>query len=62
MPFQKQAAAKMDEVFDSNKYPNGNGGVLCLPCGYGKTYTALRTVTRLKRKALVVVNKDFLMD
>lgn len=38
------------------------GGVLSLPCGYGKTVLAIWTIAQLKKKTLVVVNKEFLMD
>jgi len=38
------------------------GGILCLPCGAGKTSIALYLIATLKVKALVVVNKEFLMD
>jgi superfamily II DNA or RNA helicase len=37
----------------------GNG-VLCLPCGKGKTATAIAIASRLKRKTLVIVHKEFL--
>lgn len=38
------------------------GGVLSLPCGYGKTVIALKIICTLKTKTIVVVNKEFLMD
>jgi len=38
------------------------GGILCLGCGFGKTAMALYLIATLKVKALVVVNKEFLMD
>ena len=38
------------------------GGILCLPCGHGKTGLALYLIGNLGKKALVVVNKEFLMD
>lgn len=37
----------------------GNG-VLCLPCGQGKTATSIAIACHLKRKTLVVVHKEFL--
>lgn len=39
----------------------GNG-VLCLPCGKGKTATALAISAKLKRKTLIVVHKEFLAN
>ena len=38
------------------------GGILCLPCGYGKTSISLYLVSRLSVKTIVIVNKEFLMD
>jgi len=37
----------------------GNG-VLCLPCGQGKTLTAIAIASKLKKKTLVIVHKEFL--
>ena len=38
------------------------GGILSLGCGSGKTCIALKIISELKVKALVVVNKDFLLQ
>jgi superfamily II DNA or RNA helicase len=38
------------------------GGILCLACGAGKTSLALYLIAKLGLKALVIVNKEFLMD
>lgn len=38
------------------------GGILSLPCGYGKTAIAIKISTELKVKTLIVVNKECLMD
>ncbi len=43
-----------------NKF-NGNG-VLCLPCGQGKTATSLAIAAKLKRKTIVIVHKEFLAN
>jgi superfamily II DNA or RNA helicase len=39
----------------------GNG-VLCLPCGQGKTATSLAIAAKMKRKTLIVVHKEFLAN
>lgn len=39
----------------------GNG-VLCLPCGQGKTATALAIACKMKRKTIIVVHKEFLAN
>jgi len=44
---------------DAVKNFKGNG-VLCLPCGQGKTITALAICAKLKRKTLIIVHKEFL--
>ena len=38
------------------------GGILSLGCGSGKTCIALKLISELNVKALVVVNKDFLLE
>jgi superfamily II DNA or RNA helicase len=40
----------------------GHCGILCLPCGYGKTFTAIAIAAALKRRFIVVVHKEFLVD
>ena len=39
-----------------------NGGILSLPCGYGKTICSLYILSKLGKKTLIVVHKEFLMD
>ena len=41
---------------------SGGGGLLELPCGFGKTSISLYILCRLKKKALVIVHKEFLMN
>jgi superfamily II DNA or RNA helicase len=50
-PHQKEAL----KAFKGN-------GVLCLPCGQGKTATALAISSKLKRKTLIIVHKEFLAN
>lgn len=38
------------------------GALLVLPCGYGKTYTAIKIWSIIKVKCLVLVHKDFLAE
>ena len=42
--------------------PMGGGGLLELPCGYGKTIIALNIIATLKLKTIVIVHKSFLMN
>ena len=40
----------------------GGGGILEVPCGAGKTIMALNICSRLKKKTLILVHKEFLMN
>ena len=40
----------------------GNGGILELPCGYGKTVLSLKIIAELKKKTIILVHKEFLMN
>ena len=37
-------------------------GLICVPCGKGKTFMALAIAYRLKKRFFVVVDKEFLLD
>jgi superfamily II DNA or RNA helicase len=41
---------------------NGNGGILEVNCGAGKTVMALKIISLLKKKTLILVHKEFLMN
>jgi superfamily II DNA or RNA helicase len=41
---------------------HGGGGILEVPCGYGKTIMALNIVSKLSTKTLILVHKEFLMN
>jgi superfamily II DNA or RNA helicase len=38
------------------------GGIISVPCGYGKTVLALKLIAELKVKTLVIVHKEFLLN
>ena len=40
----------------------GSGGILEVPCGRGKTVMALKIITLLHKKTLIIVHKEFLMN
>jgi superfamily II DNA or RNA helicase len=40
----------------------GANGLICVPCGYGKTFMALHIASKLRRRFLIVVDKEFLMN
>uniref|UniRef100_A0A6C0I7M9 Helicase ATP-binding domain-containing protein n=1 Tax=viral metagenome TaxID=1070528 RepID=A0A6C0I7M9_9ZZZZ len=54
--------AYLDKVLRSNGEVTGGGGLLELPCGFGKTSISLYILCKLKKKALVIVHKEFLMN
>ena len=41
---------------------NTGGGIVCLPCGFGKTVIGLNILSKLKKKTLVVCHKEFLLN
>ena len=51
----------VDAYMKSTKTTVG-GGIICVPCGYGKTVIALHIMAQLKKKTLIVVHKSFLMN
>lgn len=40
----------------------GANGLICVPCGKGKTFMALGIASRIRKRFLVVVDKEFLMN
>ena len=40
----------------------GGNGLICVPCGRGKTFMAILIAARLKKRFLVIVDKEFLMN
>jgi len=40
----------------------GGGGIISLGCGQGKTVIALNIIAQVKKRTLVIVNKEFLMN
>ena len=40
----------------------GGGGLLELPCAYGKTTISLYIISQIRRKTLVIVHKEFLLN
>jgi len=40
----------------------GGGGILEVPCGRGKTVISLKIISLLKKKTLIIVHKEFLLN
>lgn len=49
------------EIIETFIEKDGNG-LICVPCGYGKTFMALNIAVLLRRRFLIVVDKEFLMN
>jgi superfamily II DNA or RNA helicase len=49
------------EIIESFIEKRANG-LICVPCGYGKTFMALNIAVLLKRRFLIIVDKEFLMN
>eukprot|EP00966_Prymnesium_polylepis_P320617 7376991-Prymnesium_polylepis.2 len=59
-PVQREA---IDAIMDQfTRCDDTAGALLCLPCGFGKTVTALALIARLKVSTLILVTKGFLAD
>jgi superfamily II DNA or RNA helicase len=48
-------------IVDQYLHAGGNG-LICVPCGRGKTFMAIWTAMRIGKKFLIVVDKEFLMN
>jgi len=47
---------------EATKKSTGGGGIISVPCGYGKTVLALNIMAQLGVKTLIVVHAEFLMN
>jgi superfamily II DNA or RNA helicase len=52
----------VDTPICSESVQVGSGGILQVPCGQGKTIMALKIISNLKKKTLIIVHKEFLMN
>ena len=52
----------VDAYVSAVQNEHGGGGLLELPCAFGKTVLSLSIIARLKKKTLVIVNKEFLLN
>jgi superfamily II DNA or RNA helicase len=50
------------KYIDHVKKNNYSGGLLELPCAYGKTVLSLNIISQLKKKTFIIVHKEFLMN
>jgi superfamily II DNA or RNA helicase len=50
-----------EKIIDSFFAADGNG-LICVPCGKGKTFMALSIAARIGKRFLVIVDKEFLLN
>lgn len=64
VPFDGKLRPEQEPVVSTylNHVANGGGALLELPCGFGKTSLSLYIASQLKKKTLVIVHKEFLMN
>ena len=61
-PFQEDVVNTYLNTIEKTKDKYGGGGLLDIPCGFGKTVLALNIISQLGKKTLVIVHKSFLMN
>lgn len=64
MPFNGELRDYQNEIVDEyiKSIPDGNGGLLEIPCGRGKTVMGLKIASLIGLKTLVLVHKEFLAN
>lgn len=45
-----------------NQFVDSANGLICVPCGRGKTFMAINIAARLRKRFLIVVDKEFLLQ
>ena len=58
--FQGSLRQPQVEITD-NFIAKGKNGIICVPCGWGKTFMSLAIMEKIKRKTIIVVHKEFLV-
>ena len=61
LAFNKTLRAEQLPIVDAFREGDYNG-LICVPCGYGKTFMAIWLACQLKKRFLVVVHQEFLME
>ena len=61
LQFNKTLRPEQLPIVDAFK-EGGYNGLICVPCGYGKTFMAIWLACQLRKRFLVVVHQEFLME
>lgn len=57
----RQNQVPVEKKFLEEARTNG-GGIICVPCGFGKTVLGLKILVELGKQTIIIVHKEFLMD
>ena len=61
LAFNKTLRPEQMPIVDAFRAGDYNG-LICVPCGYGKTFMAIWLACQLRKRFLVVVHQEFLME
>lgn len=61
LAFNKTLRAEQLPIVDAFR-DNGWNGLICVPCGYGKTFMGIWLALQMRRRFLIVVHQEFLME
>jgi len=61
LAFNKTLRAEQLPIVDAFT-TGGWNGLICVPCGYGKTFMAICLALQMRKRFLVVVHQEFLME
>ena len=59
--FQGSLRPHQTEITDTF-VAKGKNGIICVPCGWGKTFMSLAIMGKIRRKTIIVVHKEFLVS
>ena len=59
--FQGSLRPHQTEITDTF-IKKGKNGIICVPCGWGKTFMSLAIMGKIRRKTIIVVHKEFLVS
>ena len=65
LPFEKPLRDYQDKIIDvymKHVSDGSGGGILEVPCGRGKTVMALKIISLIGQKTLIIVHKEFLLN
>ena len=54
--------AFLESCEEGSMVHKSKGGIISVPCGWGKTIMALYLISKLKRKTMIIVHKEFLLN